>query len=384
MMKRPKVSFLSSRKILLFCLVAVIATTFISMRMITTNVNIQNTVGTNNKNEDGLGDPIDVTTPSDREYDNTDNSNSNTNSKDIHITKKKEANDSPNFFNKYELPFRSQPKPMTEQEQYEANRLKALRSKANDEERPILLKMVFDEYEREAKMLQAMPVPDRPDCVALPPASALVDYVKPDPVEDKKLMFETTWKPGQLTPRQDGLNPYSYMTMLREPVDRVISHYYYHRQNKRDPGHQLAMRNTFKEWLEKSPAANNEQARMLCGVAPYDYPGVENTTEACAIHHLQYTYKFVGITEKFSESLVLLTHYGGFQAIRFTKINSGTQRVTVNEVPEDIIKEIIQRNQADIFLYEQAKIIFEKQIDAIGRSFIEAETKEFKKKVKIF
>ncbi|GAM19024.1 hypothetical protein SAMD00019534_021990 [Acytostelium subglobosum LB1] len=189
--------------------------------------------------------------------------------------------------------------------------------------------------------------------------------------------------PNRVTLRDDGLNPYSYMTMMREPVDRVISHYYYHRQNKRDPGHALAMKYTLQEWLERSPAANNEQARMLCGVAPPEYIDNESLTETCAHHHLKYTYKFVGLTEKFPESLVLLTHYAGFQAIRFSKINTGTQRPSVSEVPVEIVEEIKRRNYMDIELYNIAKEMFEMQIDAIGREFVEREVKEFRKRIKV-
>eukprot|EP01133_Synstelium_polycarpum_P017384 gene17384-20740_t len=189
--------------------------------------------------------------------------------------------------------------------------------------------------------------------------------------------------PNALPALDNGLNRYSYFTMLREPIDRVVSYYYYHRQNKRDPGHMIAMKYGLKEWLERSPAGNNEQARMLCGIAAPDYEGIENATANCALHHLKHTYKYVGLTEKFSESLVLLTHYAGFQAIRYTKINSGTQRVQVSDLPQDIVDEIVRRNMDDIALYNMAKEIFELQIDAIGREFFEHEVREFKKKIKV-
>ncbi|KYQ92747.1 putative cell number regulator [Tieghemostelium lacteum] len=178
---------------------------------------------------------------------------------------------------------------------------------------------------------------------------------------------------------ESNLNKYSYMTMLREPVDRVISHYYYHRQNRKDPGHALAMKNSLKEWLAASPAANNDQARMICGFG-YDFNG-NNITEELAEHHLRYTYKYVGLTERFPESIVMLSHYTGYQSIRYTKINSGRQRVSVSEIPQDIIDEIKERNQIDIKLYAIAKEIFELEIDKIGRDLFNVEVEEFKHKI---
>eukprot|EP01132_Coremiostelium_polycephalum_P002739 gene2739-3401_t len=184
-----------------------------------------------------------------------------------------------------------------------------------------------------------------------------------------------------------GLNKYSYMTMLREPVDRVISHYYYHRQNKQDPGHGLAIKYNLREWLEISPAANNEQARMICGfdTDEMEYPETKEILLIPMIIIISYpsVYKFVGLQEKFPESIVLLTHYAGFQYTRYTRVNTGRERVSIDSIEEDIIQEIKRRNQIDISLYEMAKEIFEKEIDAVGRDFFNLEVEKFKSRNKI-
>ncbi|KAN0034022.1 hypothetical protein ACTFIV_000502 [Dictyostelium citrinum] len=173
-----------------------------------------------------------------------------------------------------------------------------------------------------------------------------------------------------------GLNKYSYMTMLREPVDRVISNYYYHRQNRKDPFHDLAMNNNLTEWIKVAAAGNNEQARMICGMGWEDFGN--QTIYDMALHHLKYTFKFVGITEHFTESLVLLSHYSGFQNIRYSKINTGRQRVSVDKIPDDLRKEIEDRNWIDVALYKMALDIYNKQIDQIGREFFEQEVAAYK------
>jgi len=181
--------------------------------------------------------------------------------------------------------------------------------------------------------------------------------------------------PQLIQEKPTGLNKYSYLTMLREPVDRVISHYYYHRQNRKDPFHKVAMENSLQDWLAVSPAANNEQARMIVGLGDQNFG--DNSTFEIAHHHLKHTFKFVGITEKFPESLVLLSHFTGLQSIRYAKINTGRQRVNVKDIPEDVVEEIKRRNWIDISLYKMALDIFEKEIDLVGRDFFNAEVESF-------
>ncbi|EGG21678.1 putative cell number regulator [Cavenderia fasciculata] len=190
-------------------------------------------------------------------------------------------------------------------------------------------------------------------------------------------------QPGRLgVLASEEMNPYSYMTMLREPVDRVISHYYYHRQNRRDPGHALSMKYTLDDWLDHTGAATNEQAHMLCGIASTDTNDNPEFLSKCSHYHLQYVYKYVGLTEKFPESLVLLTHYTGFQAIRFSKINTGTQRLKVEDIDPNVIEKIKRLNAIDISLYNMAVDIFEKSVDAVGREFVTYQSDLLKDKIR--
>ncbi|GAM25174.1 hypothetical protein SAMD00019534_083490, partial [Acytostelium subglobosum LB1] len=445
-------------KILLCCIIAVVLTTMLAVQML--------------KTDPVLTEDEAVQIAARQHHNNNNNNNKNNKNnrnREDEVDIALDNEDEPSYYARIGqklIKGEANEKPMTEAEQLRLNREKALRSKANDIERPILLEKVLSEVDKERAMIAVLQSKTETSkllpqhYVAIPKLPS--DYRRPKPSQDTILLLESTWKldplknpfllpkphifihiaktggsslgnifkrnerraqffhfwahpgvdelehmstklttifghiryglhfyyeekrPNSLPAREDGLNPYSYMTMLREPVDRVISHYYYHRQNKRDPGHGFAMKYDLREWIERSAAANNEQARMLCGISPHEYYGKENETEICAHHHLKYTYKYIGLTEKFSESLVLLTHYAGFQAIRFTKVNSGTQRVSVADVPEDIVEEIKRRNQMDIALYNKAKEAFEMQIDAIGREFVEHQVTEFKKKIKIF
>eukprot|EP01133_Synstelium_polycarpum_P007491 gene7491-8764_t len=137
-------------------------------------------------------------------------------------------------------------------------------------------------------------------------------------------------RPDRIPDRDDGMNKYSYMTMLREPVERVISHYYFLRDSKTHPLHSFSMVYNLTQWLDKTPIGDNEQTRRLIG----------------------------------------------FQKMEILKTNVGKQRQRI-DITDEVREQIRRKNWMDVIVYEKAKEIFEKEIDAIGRDFIEKETEVF-------
>ncbi|KAN0034161.1 hypothetical protein ACTFIV_000647 [Dictyostelium citrinum] len=158
---------------------------------------------------------------------------------------------------------------------------------------------------------------------------------------------------------------YSYMTMLRDPVDRVISHYYYHRNNAYDPEYLLAKTSTFSEWLDRSPRGNNEMTRFLSGLTKDEEFKPTEETFHMALYHLR-SMKFVGITERFKETIALLKFYVGIENHRIRE-KQNAAKIKHPEVPHHIIEAIKKRNNYDILLYEEALKMFERQIDIVGR-----------------
>jgi hypothetical protein len=87
-----------------------------------------------------------------------------------------------------------------------------------------------------------------------------------------------------------GLAP-RYFTFLRDPVERCVSHYQFSVQKN---GCKLP----FETWLKRHA---NFQTRTLCNAADADR----------AIELLEKQIGFVGLVERFNESLVLLRHWSG-------------------------------------------------------------------------
>ncbi|KAF2075401.1 hypothetical protein CYY_003280 [Polysphondylium violaceum] len=166
---------------------------------------------------------------------------------------------------------------------------------------------------------------------------------------------------------QSDKTTYSYLTMLRDPVDRVISHYYYHLNRKEDEGHEMAFKYSLKEWVSLAPQGSNEQTRHLSGITINDEYPPSNETFRLALQHLR-TMKYVGITDRYQESMALLKVYCNLSNLSIVKANTGK---TKPYVPQDIIDHIKRKNWMDILIYEEGLKIFERQLDIVGRERID-------------
>lgn len=173
-----------------------------------------------------------------------------------------------------------------------------------------------------------------------------------------------------------------YMTFLREPVDRVLSHYYRHAHDKYFlPGHGDAISSNQAEEessasrvratsLEDAlvelrlPQLRNLCTRFLCG---HDDPLGELAPSALddAKQNLR-RFWFVGIQERFDESLVLLQRMLGLDPIPYFNRHVSTEggRPTVDEISDEERALILEHNQLDAELYEFGLGLFEEAVAA--------------------
>ena len=167
----------------------------------------------------------------------------------------------------------------------------------------------------------------------------------------------------------------NYFTILREPVERVISYYNF---ILRTPDHYLyqkiqSEKLSLLELLQsKIPLMMNDaQVRLLSGVwgdAPFGEVSIEmlNTAE----HNLQQFFVVVGITKEFDKTLFLLQNVLNWESsILYERQNVSNDRTAANMMPVETINLIRQHNQMDIKLYEFAKTLFSHQIKKQGLLF---------------
>jgi len=169
--------------------------------------------------------------------------------------------------------------------------------------------------------------------------------------------------------------PCVYFTLLRDPVDRILSHYYY---VKRNSGHYLYDEVTSKNMsLEDyvssglTPELDNSQTKYLAGLeTPYlnfgDYSSDILTT---AKQHIETNFILVGFTERFDETVLLLKRKLGWGEPYYTRVNVTENRPEKRQVSDSVLQAIEKYNDLDLQLYQYAQERFAQEIVDYGDSF---------------
>jgi hypothetical protein len=152
------------------------------------------------------------------------------------------------------------------------------------------------------------------------------------------------------------VNNFHYITLLREPIERVIS-FYYHIFGRTE--HSLDYLISCKQSIE----FDNLQVRMLSGVGwkvPYGNCSCKMLEQAK--YNLLHYYTF-GIQDRFAESLEIFSKYLGWSQVQMVAENVGVNKPKNSSIEQETLHLIAQQNLLDIELYQFAKHLFkERQI----------------------
>ena len=170
-----------------------------------------------------------------------------------------------------------------------------------------------------------------------------------------------------------------YVTFLREPVDRVMSHFYRHVMNW-DGGAKLrfagvdslerALTDTdLPEIRNLQPALNNLQTRCLCS-DPSPLGRLPDSALDEAKGNLR-EFAFVGIQEQFIESLVLLQRALDLPLVPTTDRHVNLYRPSVDDLPDNERKLIEEHNHLDTELYRYGRTLFEERVAEAGADLLE-------------
>lgn len=181
-----------------------------------------------------------------------------------------------------------------------------------------------------------------------------------------------------------------YITLLRDPVERILSSYRYICLNKKGGFHKaipIKERNCIESFVQNIDKytlthGNNAQTRLISGIQMdkgsnlIDSEIVISHEEMynIAIQNIKTHFIFCGIIERFEESIVLMKkHLEWPRRLYFTKRNITPK--TAPEVDQNTINLIKFKNSLDLKLYELIKQKLENEID-LNHGYIFKELKK--------
>jgi hypothetical protein len=161
--------------------------------------------------------------------------------------------------------------------------------------------------------------------------------------------------------------PCLYATLLRDPVDRLLSQYYFIRGSPQHPLHAevMARGRTLRDYLQNGVnlQADNGQVRALShaasdtGEAPYG--ACTRAMLQTAMDNLSSRYALVGITEHFDEFLALAGRVLGWRHLGYARRKVTKSRPAVEALDASERAMIMRYNALDVELYAAACTQFE-------------------------
>lgn len=159
-----------------------------------------------------------------------------------------------------------------------------------------------------------------------------------------------------------------YVAMLREPVDRVLSNYFFVLSIKHHKWYKMGFKDSMslKDIYESRfhMALFNYQTRILSSDDgfPVDLkkkPQLDEGDLEKAIKHIDNAFALVGVMEDFNGFMDLGVRKEIFPHSEYRVMNVNKTRLTNNEIEPDLIETVRENNKLDKALYEYVKAKFE-------------------------
>jgi hypothetical protein len=155
----------------------------------------------------------------------------------------------------------------------------------------------------------------------------------------------------------------SYFTLLRNPVKVTISHYFWQYNHRHDVtadwvSPEVRAGQPLGEWIKSFP--DNISSRWVMATVGEVFP--ESLPEAEAIQRcievMKQRYCFIGITEKFSESLFLCALITQSRRIPLWRHLGQSNAPVMSDLNSDILRDIEQKSRIDKGVYEYWRAMF--------------------------
>lgn len=159
-------------------------------------------------------------------------------------------------------------------------------------------------------------------------------------------------------------HPLDYFTVLRDPVDRVLSQYFFTVDYALKPGH-ISLYEHIAAHIQP-----NMQTLLMSG--PHGLNPQPEAGEMLARAKKNLTAcKVVGLTEYFGETVLLLAEAFHWKEVRYVRRKVNKNRPRMEEVPREVILRLAADNELDVALYAHGRSLFEEQLRVYGPKMAE-------------
>ena len=167
----------------------------------------------------------------------------------------------------------------------------------------------------------------------------------------------------------------AYITILRNPVERVSSEYYYvlrtpiHPLNSELVGKNLSLQDYIRKMADMN--TTNLQTRWVSGCVDFDsvmppYEDLPANALDLAKENIKNCISVCGLTERFDESLLLMQKILGWKNVYYMRRNVGKRRASKDQLPAATLRLIEKQEEKDLELYEFAAGMLKEMLDAYG------------------
>ena len=175
--------------------------------------------------------------------------------------------------------------------------------------------------------------------------------------------------------------PCAYVTMLREPVDRVVSTYYYLRRREDLWAHNAAMAMTLEEYAHGAMVqeSDNMQTRILAGALGNPGRCTQKMLDQ-AKRNIDERFVAVGLTERFDETVLLWGKVLGWTRLHY--VSKNVARGGRDSPSPEAIRAIQDANAFDAELFRFAATRLDEQLQ--NHPSIEQELARFRQRNLLF
>lgn len=158
-----------------------------------------------------------------------------------------------------------------------------------------------------------------------------------------------------------------YFTLLRHPVDRVLSQYFFVKRRADHPLHSEAGELSLEEYVRSgiSVEVDNHQTWLIAGRDhDHEFGKTPRSLLKLARDNARKDFALVGLVERFDETLALLSLQFGWRKPYYRRRNVTRRRPTRDSLPSQTVEMIEHYNRLDLELYEWAQREFQQKVAA--------------------